>query len=706
MNVEKYFIVASLCVLIVFFVVLYAIYGNVKEETIQDLNRTQTIHAEQAASGIQDYMNNVSSILNFLSQLPEIIDLNGAGRAMIKNYQQLCRDEIKGVTRVSSKGKIIFTYPDTGSIGRDISQQEHIRLIMRTHEKVVSDVFTAVQGFRTVAVHVPVFKRGVYDGTLAFLLSFDRIAEKYIENIRIVTTGYAWVVTEKGIEISSPVPDHIGKSVRDTYKNFPDILSMIDEMLKGKSGVTTYHYDRVRDRAVEPVLKHAVYMPVSFGNTFWSIVVATPEDEAIASLAGLRTKLSLITAALLTIYVICLDLIVRFRVIAREQKRRDAVGAALLESEARYKTLFEQNPAPMLIYERETLKLLNVNEAFRRHYGYSDDEIAGMLLTDLYPEDQKESIKAVIADLRGYRNVGEWRHRKRDGSFIHIVACSNDFVYEGRVTRVAVITDVTERVVAEERMRTINLRLEQGVAERTAELNVAKERAESADQLKSAFLATMSHELRTPLNSIIGFTGILTQGLAGPLNPEQAKQLGMVQNSARHLLELINDVLDISKIEAGQLQVTLKRYDFRKSVEKVVGTIRPMAEHKGLTLHSTIDPAIHELTSDSRRVEQILLNLLNNAVKFTEKGSISVDCGIVDRKITISVADTGIGIRAEDMEKLFHPFSQIDTGVARTHEGTGLGLSICRKIMDAHNGKIDINSKVNEGTEVILTFPK
>lgn len=254
-------------------------------------------------------------------------------------------------------------------------------------------------------------------------------------------------------------------------------------------------------------------------------------------------------------------------------------------------------------------------------------------------------------------------------------------------------------------LRQINQEMEQRILERTAELEIAKEQAESADQLKSAFLATMSHELRTPLNSIIGFTGIMMQGLAGPVNPEQAKQLGMVQNSANHLLALINDVLDISKIEAGQLEVSIQRYDLRKSIDKVAAIISPLAEAKGLELSVQIAPEVKTLSSDQRRVEQVLLNLLNNAVKFTDKGSVRLKCHRAGSEMVTSITDTGIGIRPEDQKKLFKPFSQIDTGLSRSHDGTGLGLAICTKLVEKLGGAIQLESTYGAGSTFTIRLP-
>jgi signal transduction histidine kinase/sensor domain CHASE-containing protein len=269
-----------------------------------------------------------------------------------------------------------------------------------------------------------------------------------------------------------------------------------------------------------------------------------------------------------------------------------------------------------------------------------------------------------------------------------------------------------ERAEAMAELEKARAELEVRVLDRTRELQIAKEAAESADRIKSAFLATMSHELRTPLNSIIGFTGILLQGLAGSLNDEQRKQLVMVRDSARHLLALINDVLDISKIEAGQLEVRLESFDLRALIARTVGIVRPLVEKKGLTLRAKIGEEIGVLVSDSRRIEQILLNLLNNAVKFTEQGNVDLAAEIVPGLLSegspaarISISDTGIGIKPEDFDLLFRPFRQVDTGLARQHEGTGLGLAICGRLAYLLGGEIRMTSEWGKGSVFALILP-
>jgi signal transduction histidine kinase len=238
------------------------------------------------------------------------------------------------------------------------------------------------------------------------------------------------------------------------------------------------------------------------------------------------------------------------------------------------------------------------------------------------------------------------------------------------------------------------------------ELAVAKEQAEVADNLKSAFLATMSHELRTPLNSIIGFTGIILRERVGPLNEEQKKQLNMVRRSSQHLLSLINDVLDISKIEAGQLKVASEKIDLRQIVEKAEQSTRPLAEGKGLELGLDISPEIETIMGDSRRVEQILLNLLSNAIKFTEKGSVRIVCETDEGNVIVKVTDTGMGIKAEDMETIFKSFRQIDSGISRKYDGTGLGLSISKKLVELMGGNIWVTSTWGSGSTFGFSLPK
>lgn len=248
--------------------------------------------------------------------------------------------------------------------------------------------------------------------------------------------------------------------------------------------------------------------------------------------------------------------------------------------------------------------------------------------------------------------------------------------------------------------------LENIVRKRTKELEQALEKAQFADRMKSAFLATMSHELRTPLNSIIGFTGVLLQELPGKLNDEQRKQLSMIKKSSQHLLELINDVLDLSKIEAGELKLSYESIELLPFLEEIINSIINHIQQKGLEFEFSFDNKIMAINSDRRRLKQIIINLLSNAIKFTDSGKISLICKKQENFITFQIIDTGIGIKKEDAKLLFKPFSQINQGLNRNYEGTGLGLSICKKIVELHGGEIQFESEYGIGSKVSFKIPE
>lgn len=295
---------------------------------------------------------------------------------------------------------------------------------------------------------------------------------------------------------------------------------------------------------------------------------------------------------------------------------------------------------------------------------------------------------------------------RENGDVFPVEAAVSEVSGREGVFYTAILRDISERLAQQAALREMNESLEQNVADRTHELQIAVARAQSADRLKSAFLATMSHELRTPLNSIIGFTGIVLQEMAGPLNDEQKKQLSMVRSSGRHLLDLINDVLDLSKIEAGELEIREEPFDLRESVERVFASVKPQAALKQLTMTLQIAEDVSTLQGDRRRVEQIMLNLLSNAIKFTDHGSITLRVEIADTHCKITVSDTGIGIREEDILTLFQPFNQIDAGLSREHEGTGLGLAICRRLSALMGGAIHVHSEWQKGSEFCFVLPR
>ncbi len=374
----------------------------------------------------------------------------------------------------------------------------------------------------------------------------------------------------------------------------------------------------------------------------------------------------------------------------------------LMSSEQRYRQLFERNPAPILIYERETFKLLAVNESFQRLYGYTAEEAATLLLTDLYPADEKEKLAVAASTLDSHAHVGERHHCRKDRSVMTIVVTSHDLVYQGRQARIAVITDISERKRVEEELNLYRQHLEELVKQRTNELEAARDAAQAADRAKGEFLANMSHEIRTPMNAVIGMTHLALQS---ELTPKQRDYLCKAKFAADSLLGIINDILDFSKIEAGKMEMEQTDFLLEDVLAKISTIIGVKATEKGLKFRLQLsDDLPASLVGDPLRLSQILINLCNNAVKFTDAGEIVVAIACrpspQDSSVTLwfSVKDSGIGIPAEQLGRLFSPFAQADPSSTRRFGGTGLGLAISKQLVELMGGTLTVVSEPGRGS--------
>jgi len=228
---------------------------------------------------------------------------------------------------------------------------------------------------------------------------------------------------------------------------------------------------------------------------------------------------------------------------------------------------------------------------------------------------------------------------------------------------------------------------------------------ESASKHKSQFLANMSHELRTPLNAILGYTELILDNIYGEVGEKVRDILVRLEKSGRHLLALINDVLDLSKIEAGQLTLALSEYSMKDVVQTVATAVEALAAEKRLALQVTVAPGLPLGRGDERRLSQVLLNLVGNAIKFTEAGEVRVEVRATDGTFRVAVADTGPGIAPEDQAKIFQEFQQVDSSSTRKKGGTGLGLSIAKRIVELHGGRIGVESSLGQGSTFWFTLP-
>jgi PAS domain S-box-containing protein len=391
---------------------------------------------------------------------------------------------------------------------------------------------------------------------------------------------------------------------------------------------------------------------------------------------------------------------------AKDITKRKKAEKTLAESEARYRTVFENTSTTTMIVEEDDMTISMINTQCKKLIGYSKKEIENkMKWTDfIIPEDLERMKKFHIARRKTRGNPPteyEFRLIDKKGNIKDI------FLKIGMIPNtkksIASLTDITERKQAEEALQEAHHQLEAKVAQRTKELQKANLKLQELDHLKSMFIASMSHELRTPLNSIIGFTGIMLHEMPGEINEEQRKQLNLVKNSANHLLALINDVIDISKIIAGKVEITMEEFDLSVLIQEIKDSFAVAIDKKRLELLPQT-PQTFLIKSDKRRTKQILVNFISNAIKFTDRGEIEIKVIQKNEIVEVSVRDTGIGIKKEDMGKLFETFSRITTK-DRIEEGTGLGLYLSQKISHLLGGDITAKSKFGKGSVFTLTLP-
>jgi PAS domain S-box-containing protein len=378
--------------------------------------------------------------------------------------------------------------------------------------------------------------------------------------------------------------------------------------------------------------------------------------------------------------------------------------------EKRFLKLLEAAPDAILEVNPQG-QIVLLNEAAERIFGYTREELLGLNVDTLVPA----AMRVHHAEHRAHyttrpqtRPMGtglELEAQRKDGTLFPVEISLSPNWIDGALHVIASVRDITERKVAADRIRKIREQYTVVLKAKNEQLEARNLEVEKANRLKSEFLASMSHELRTPLHTIIGFSELLAEEVEGTLNAKQKRFVGHVLQDARHLLDLINEVLDISKIESGRLELQREEFDFAKCLEEVLAGVRQQAQAKNIGLESK-NPLHQVLYADRVRVKEILYNLLSNAVKFTANdGKVWVESFVQDDLLLVTVGDTGIGIPQEEQIAVFEKFYQVGGTTSGVREGTGLGLPITKHLVELHGGTIWVESKPEHGSRFSLTLP-
>ncbi|MGO9586414.1 MAG: ATP-binding protein [Limisphaerales bacterium] len=667
-------------------------YEEARNTAIAKLNEEQRIHARQAARGIEDFFATWTRNLSSLSKMDEIIDDAAVGQRYMKLFYEANQEQIMSITRMDERGVILYNFPSSSPVGTDISNQKHVRDLLRDRQPVISDVFKSVEGFDAVALHVPVFRGSEFVGAIGILINFESLAKRYLDVIKIGETGYAWVVSRDGTLLYSPIPGFTGKSAFETSKDFPSLTAMENDMLKGREGAAIYTFNRIGDRNVGQTRKYAVYMPVHIGNTFWSIAVASAEQDVLSGLISFRNKLVLVIGALFICGMVFSTLGAKAWLIVQEEEKRKLTEAKLRESVERFRQVAET--AGEFIWEVNAEGLYTyASPSVEKTLGYTAEELVGkMHFYDLFVSSVREERKAAAFQM--------FAHRQAFRDFPNSVVSKS-----GKIVRLE--SSGTPVLTADGNLTGYRGADTDVTVRKQSELELGQQRNELAHLSRVSTMgvltSSLAHELNQPLSAILSNAQAGTRFMAAA-TPDLAEVRGALEDiaqDAKRAGEVIRQMRSLVRKDEPHLE----SLDLNRLIFDVVRLLHSDMLVRKVQIALELAPELRPANGDNAQLQQVMLNLVLNAFDSMKDVPEGKRTGIVRTRqldavlIRVEVSDVGTGISPDRFVNLFEPFR------SSKREGLGLGLSISRSIVEAHKGRLWAENNPDRGATFYFTLP-
>ena len=685
-----------LILLIICGFLLLSVYNNVESTTISQLNSVQMVHAKQAANSIERFFSTYNNTLSFLAENDHIITMDPEGRVLMQNFFVRHSEDIASITRVDKNGIILYTYPYESSTGANISSQAHVRKSISEQRVIISDVFTAVQGFRTVAFAMPVFKNGMYDGSLSILIPFKQLTQKDLESVRIVNTGYAWAISQKGTILYTPDPGLIDRSAFMVYNKSPTAISFISEAMNGKPGISAYTLEATRPGNDGPEKYQAAYYPVIIGNTHWSIIVATPEREILSTLQGFRNNLIIISGILVISLFFFAYYTTRAWGIVKEEEKRRTAEAALRESERNYRSMLDNMQEIFYRSDKEG-NLIMISPSGVALLGYSSrEEMLGKKVSSFYadPEDREKFLQA-IKETGSITNF-ETRLKKADGTVMTFLASSHIYTDAGGnpLGIEGTLRDISDRKRTQVELHRKSEELSAAYEEMTS---TAEELRQNYDELHKSQQALQQARKKLNLLNTITFQDIQNALFSLEGYIELQKVLPMDERAGAYVKK--------EKEVAAKISNSLA---FAR-IYQDLGIRPPLWQNVNQTLlyaisHLDISKISRKDDVDGLEIyadpmlETVFFNLVENV---TKHGKTATEISLHYRETTdhliVFFEDNGAGIPDAEKEKIF------ERGYGSQK---GMGLFLAQEILGITNISIKETGVYGQGARFEITVPK